>query len=87
MKIVWLEFDHQGNFQMLLSYYQFITKCYRNSIKIEIEHICNCFMLSNVDDIEFNGGTYIELCFSPRIQLIFDRIFLVFPTELSSRLW
>ena len=41
-----------------------ITQCYRNTIEIGIESICNCFMLSNVDAIEFNGGTDLTMFFT-----------------------
>ena len=33
-----------------------ITQRHRNTIKIGIERIYNCFRLSNVNAIEFNGG-------------------------------
>ena len=51
-----LEFDRPGNFQMLLNYYLYYHSMCRNTIKIGIERICNCFRLSNVIAIEFNGG-------------------------------
>ena len=36
--------------------FDIITKRFRNTIKIGIELIYTCIMLSNVEAIEFNGG-------------------------------
>ena len=40
-----------------------VTQCYRNTIKIGIEHIYKCFGLCNVDAIEFKGGTNLITLF------------------------
>ena len=57
MKIVWLwNLIVKVTFKCCQIIIYIITQCYRNTIKIGIERICNCFRFSKVNSIEFNGG-------------------------------